>query len=233
MASQTDLVARIGEAGTIPANRPIDHARRIVTAMAIGAFLGVLFGFLLFASRLSITAIGISFLPFMLLVIAVVVVWKIPTGHGEGQPIPVIARTLATDESPYARYVRKGANRGLLVPVVVLPVDGGDPFRSVILLRETQSGREVEDPGVGTLIALQQDHPGMGELSNIDRVTPEQVALREKLLRHPRLLSNRAPTLPMRRGALERAPWWAAAQWWGGLFGMTILMLVIMRAMSL
>ena len=132
-----------------------------------------------------------------------------------GTPIPVIARTLATAESPYSRYIKKGANKGLLVPVVVQPVEG-EPFRSVILLRET-GGVQVEEPEVGTLMALRQVERGMGELANIDQVTPEQEALRERLARHPRQLSNRAPALPMRRGSLERVPASAAAEWWGAL----------------
>ena len=56
MASHTDLVARIGEAGAIPANRPLDHARRIITAATIGTFFGTLAGILFNMGQLTLGA---------------------------------------------------------------------------------------------------------------------------------------------------------------------------------
>lgn len=215
MASHTDLVARIGEAGAIPANRPVDRARRIVTALTIGAFLATIVALLWLLGYLSPAKMMIAAIPSVILLVAFVVVWRVMRDERGSEPIPVIARTLATSESPYSRYIKKGVNKGLLVPVVVQPVEG-EPFRSVILLRET-GGVQVEEPEVGTLLALCQVERGMGELANIDEVTPEQEALRERLARHPRQLSNRAPALPMRRGSLERVPASAAAEWWGSL----------------
>lgn len=217
MASHTDLVARIGEAGAIPANRPLDHARRIITAATIGTFFGTLAGILFNMGQLTLGATMLGFIPTVIMVILLVVVWQVLKTPRSGDPVPVIARTLATAESPYLRYVKSGANKGLIVPVVVAPADGSQAFRSVILLRETEPGKQVHDPEVGTLMALQQIEPGMGELANIAEVTPEQIELRDRLMRHPRILSNNAPALPMRRGVLERTPWWAAAQWWGGI----------------
>ncbi|KTF04485.1 hypothetical protein AQZ59_00466 [Trueperella bernardiae] len=215
MASHTDLVARIGEAGAVPADRPIDRARRIVTAGTLGAFLGTILALFWLLGYLSPARMVLAAVPSVIMLVAFVVVWRFLDDDARGTPIPVIARTLATAESPYSRYIKKGANKGLLVPVVVQPVEG-EPFRSVILLRET-GGVQVEEPEVGTLMALRQVERGMGELANIDQVTPEQEALRERLARHPRQLSNRAPALPMRRGSLERVPASAAAEWWGAL----------------
>ena len=215
MASHTDLVARIGEAGAVPADRPIDRARRIVTAGTLGAFLGTILALFWLLGYLSPARMVLAAVPSVIMLVAFVVVWRFLDDDARGTPIPVIARTLTTAESPYSRYIKKGANKGLLVPVVVQPVEG-EPFRSVILLRET-GGVQVEEPEVGTLMALRQVERGMGELANIDQVTPEQEALRERLARHPRQLSNRAPALPMRRGSLERVPASAAAEWWGAL----------------
>ncbi len=217
MVSHTDLVARIGEAGAIPADRPVDHARRIITAATIGVFFGTLAGVLLNMGELTLGQTMLAFIPTIIMVILLVVVWQVIKTPRSADPVPVIARTLATAESAYTRYVKSGSNKGLLVPVVVAPVDESEAFRSVILLRETERGVQVTDPPVGTLLALQQMEPGMGELANIDEVTEEQIELRDRLLRRPRMLSNNARALPMRRGVLERTPWWAAAQWWGGI----------------
>lgn len=214
MAKRTELVASIGQAGAIDANRPVDHARRIVTGLAVGSVFGTLFGLVLFLNRLTLGAMVLAALPPVLLGLATLVVWRFVKVPSEGDPVPVVARTLATDESAYSRYLSRGANRGLLVPVVAAPVDGTPAFRSVILIREVRGQGKVQEPEVGTLYALKQVHAGQGELENIEEVTPEQEALMEKLRRHPRTLPNRAPALPVRRGALERTPGWAAAQWW-------------------
>lgn len=213
MPSHTDLVARIGEAGALPANRPIDHARRITTGGTIGAFFGTLVALFWLVGRVSIAKTVMLLIPSLVLLAAFVVVWKVMKEERSAESVPVVARTLATSESLYSRYIKTGSNKGLLVPVVVQPVDGSDPFRSVILLRQTGS-YQVREPAVGTLLMLQQVERGMGELANIAQVTPEQEALRERLARHPRQLSNRAPALPMRRGSLERKPASAVLEWW-------------------
>lgn len=226
MASHTDLVARIGEAGAIPADRPLDHARRIVTAVAIGAFLGTLAALVWFLGHISAGQMLAVTVPSLLMLVAFVVVWKVLPEPATGKAIPVVARTLATSESPYLRYIKSGSNKGLLVPVVVQPVDGSEPFRSVILLREEKAGYQVREPEVGTLLALEQVEPEMGELGNIAQVTPHQQELIERLTRHPRQLSNRAPALPMRRGPLERTPAWAGAQWWVGMLAGAVVAIV-------
>lgn len=232
MTSHTDLVARIGEAGAIPANRSIDHVRRIVTAATVGTFFGTLVGVLVNMGQLTLGTTMVAFIPTALMVIVLVVVWQVVKTPSSGDPVPVIARTLATAESPYLRYVKSGSNKGLLVPVVVAPTDGSEAFRSVILLREIEPGKQVQDPAVGTLMALQQVEPGMGELANIAKVTNEQIELRNRLMRRPRMLSNNAPPLPMRRGVLERTPWWAAAQWWGGMVASALLVFGIISLLA-
>ncbi|MDP9806413.1 hypothetical protein J2S70_000995 [Trueperella bonasi] len=232
MASHTDLVARIAESGAIPADRPIDHARRIITAITIGTFLGTFAGIFANFSEFTLGKMLVAFVPSLVMVILFLVVWQVVKTPRTGDPVPVIARTLATSESPFLRYVKNGSNKGLLVPVVVAPTDGSDAFRSVILLRETVPGVEVTEPEVGTLMALQQVEPGMGELANIAEVTPEQVELRDRLMRRPRILSNRAPALPMRRGVFERIPGWAAAQWWGGIVIAGLLVFAVISLLA-
>lgn len=216
MASRTDLVSRIGEAGAIPADRPIDHVRRISTALMTGGIVGSLVGLMIFIRRLTLAKMFIGIIPTLIFIALVVVAWKVLREKRTGDPVPVVARTLATNEPTAVRYVESGANPGLLVPVVAMPTDGSDTFRSVILIR--QDGKDkVEEPPVGTLMALFQDQPGMGELKSADEITPEQEALMERLRKHPRILSNNAPALPLRRGALERTPGWAKLQWWLGV----------------
>lgn len=234
MSSHTDLVTRIGEAGAIPANRGIDIARRVLTAMAIGSIFGSLFGIVVYLVELSIIDLAVMLLPLAVYAIILYFVWQVVQPKTNGDPVPVVARTLATSESSYLRYVRSGGNRGLLVPVVAMPVDGNDSFRSVILIRELNQRTEVEDPPAGTLLPLLQVEPGMGELTNIDEVTPEQEALLEKLTKRPRTLSNNAKSLPMRRGPLERKPRSSAIQWWVGLAfgGLLAYALTVILAMN-
>ena len=228
--AKVHLVQQISMAAAIPANRPIDHLRRTGTGMFVGVVGGtvatVLFG------RIDLTN-G----KFLILLVAMVVVslaflvpWLLKPPVVQG--IPVVARTLGTDETPYQRYVQRGGkNQGLLVPVVVHPLDGSPNFRSVILLKGVDA-KEPQDPPVGMLLALQQTEPGMGELSNVVEVTPEQEKVIERLRKHPKQLANEASILPMRRGTMERSPWWAALQWWGSiaLGGLLALGLVLLIA---
>lgn len=228
--AKVNLVQQISMAAAIPANRPIDHLRRMGTGMFTGVCVGTV-GTVLFG-RIDLTNGR-----FLILLVAMVAVslaflipWllKLPVPKGT----PVVARTLGTDETPYQRYVQRGGkNQGLLVPVVVHPLDGSSNFRSVILLKGVDANNP-QDPPVGMLLALQQTEPGMGELSNVDEVTPEQEKVVERLRKHPKQLANEAPILPMRRGTMERSPWWAALQWWGtiALGGLLALGLVLLIA---
>lgn len=217
MPSYTDLVSRIGEAGAIPADRPVDHTRRLVTGLFAGVLAGMFVGIIFFAASLEIVHYPLLLIPVVLAGVALWYVWKVVPTPRTGDPVPVVARTLATTESPFSRLVRGGGHSGLLVPVVVAPVDGSASFTSVILLRDISQTNLSAEPPVGSLFPFEQVEPGMGELQNIEQVTPEQQALIERLRKHPRELANKAPALPMRRGALERTPLWAGIQWWGSI----------------
>ncbi len=213
----TRLVQQISMAAAVPANRPIDHVRRIGTGMFTGTCFGtvatVLFG--------GVDLTGGRFIPLLVAMIvlglAFLIPWLVKPATANGTP--VVARTLGTDEPPFQRYIQRGGkNQGLLVPVIVHPLHGKQNFRSVILLKGVDP-KDPKDPPVGTLLALQQSEPGMGELSNVDEVTPEQMKLIERFRKHPKQLSNEGTILPMRRGTMERTPWWAALQFWGSCVG--------------
>ncbi len=228
--AKVNLVQQISMAAAIPANRPIDHLRRMGTGMFTGVCVGTV-GTVLFG-RIDLT--NGRFLILLVAMVAVSLAFLIPWLLKPPVPkgTPVVARTLGTDETPYQRYVQRGGkNQGLLVPVVVHPLDGSPNFRSVILLKGVDANNP-QDPPVGMLLALQQTEPGMGELSNVDEVTPEQEKVVERLRKHPKQLANEAPILPMRRGTMERSPWWAALQWWGtiALGGLLALGLVLLIA---
>lgn len=214
--------------GGIDANRPVEIARRVVTMLLVGAVAGTLFGFILFSAELTLTEMLLAMIPVVALLAVMGLVWLLWKDDRARDNIPVVARTLATSESRELRYVTSGGNRGLLVPVVAVPADGGAAFRSIILLRQTGKGRVVE-PEVGTLLALKQDFAGQGALSDIDEVTPEQAALMEQLRKHPRKLSNNAPVAPMRRTILDRATKGANLQFWGS-FGVGLVACLFITA---
>lgn len=168
--AKVNLVQQISMAAAIPANRPIDHLRRMGTGMFTGVCVGTV-GTVLFG-RIDLT--NGRFLILLVAMVAVSLAFLIPWLLKPPVPkgTPVVARTLGTDETPYQRYVQRGGkNQGLLVPVVVHPLDGSSNFRSVILLKGVDANNP-QDPPVGMLLALQQTEPGMGELSNVDEVTP-------------------------------------------------------------
>ncbi|MGV9181966.1 hypothetical protein [Arcanobacterium canis] len=227
MASHTALVRKMSEGG-IDANRPVEVARRVVTMLLVGAVAGTLFGFILFSAELTLMTMFLAMCPVLILLLVMGGVWLLWKDNRVRDNIPVVARTLATSESKELRYVTSGGNRGLLVPVVAVPADGGEPFRSIILLRQMGKGR-VEEPKVGTLLALKQDFVGQGELSDIEEVTASQTALIEKLRRHPRQLSNNAPVAPMRRTILDRATRGANLQFWGS-FGIGLAVCLFITA---
>lgn len=213
MATHTDLVARIGEAGAIPADRPADIAHRITASLTLSSAMGVLLGLMVYASRLSIPRTLLAFALPMIFGAIMLAVWRF-VRPPKTTPIPVVARTLATTESVQRRYIKSGPNRGLVVPVVAQPVNGDPAFRSVVMLRSENSKTPAPEPPVGTLLMLHQIAAGIGELSGEEPVTAAQEELRGRLLKHPRTLSNNAPALPMRRGVLERKPVSSGLQWW-------------------
>ena len=225
--ANTNLVQETVAAGIVPANRPIDHARRIGAALAMGIALGTVGGVLFLDVNVQGSAFFITMGISLILLVVCLIPWLIHPKN-TNDPIPVVARTLGTQEPAGMRYVHRGTNRaGLLVPVVARPLDGSPNFRSIVILKDVNS-KNPQDPPVGTLMPLDQTTPGMGELVSSPRVTEEQAALMERLRKHPRELSNAASPLPLRRGPMERTPWWAAAQWWGSIaVGLVCAMLLV------
>lgn len=190
----------------------------MISAATIGFIFGSVLGLLFFINEMSLGQMFLMLIPVAILAFAMFFVWRVIQPKRENEGVDVVARTLATNESAFIRQVKAGADRGLLVPVVAQPVDGSQAFRSVILLRQNNSKEDVAEPEIGTLYPLHQIEAGMGELANVEQVSDEQKALMEKLTKRPRMLSNKAPALPMRRGPLERKPGWAALQWWASIF---------------
>ncbi|WP_125482371.1 hypothetical protein [Actinobaculum sp. 313] len=223
----TNLVQEISSAGSVPANRPIDHLRRIGTGLFAGSCAGTVIAVLSFGPNLH----GPRFWLILLLLLVMAALFLSPwllQPKSPAHPIPVVARTLGTDEDVLTRVVRRGRNSGLLVPVVVRPVVGGAVFRSVIMLRDIDVKNPVEPPA-GTLMALQQNEAGLGELSNIDTVTKEQEELLARLRKHPRELPNKGVILPMRRGPLDATPAWAGVQMvMSGVVGFALSAVVVM-----
>ncbi|MGO1590721.1 MAG: hypothetical protein ACTH1Z_00430 [Ancrocorticia sp.] len=215
MVPSINLVQQISLEGAVPADRNLDHLRRIGTGLFVGSVVGTI-GTVLFAD-LDLTQGNFWVVLVVMIIVALVCLLPWAMHFPPMKPIPVVARTLGTDESPEQRYVQRGgAQQGLLVPVVVHPLDGSPNFRSIILLRDADPA-EPRDPVVGSLLALQQNEEGMGELSNVETVSAQQQRVIDQLTRHPKQLSNDAPILPMRRGTMERHPWWAGLQWWGSI----------------
>lgn len=217
MPSSTDLVFRATSAGLISANRPVDHMRRVTTALSVGYVAGALLALVAFFDELSIGELAVLMLPLLILAILAVIAWTVIQPKKSTTAREVVARTLATTESTALRERRNGGVSGLLVPVVAKPIDGSAPFLSVILVRNEKRGSQVIEPEPGTLFPLIQLEEGIGELANADEPSAAQLELISELQKRPRLLPNRAAPLPLRRAPLDRAPWWAAVEWWGTL----------------
>lgn len=203
--SGTDLVLRMSRAA-LPANRPIDHARRASAALAAGFLFGAVVGMLLFIDEVPLLRMLWVLIPAVALGLIAAAFWWVWI-PARGEPIPVVARVVGTNESTFAREVHSGGGRGILVPVVALPVGGGAPFSTMVTFRSAE-------PPVGALLPLFQVEPGLGELVEGSTTTPAQRELIDKIVKRPKLLPNKAEILPVRRGPLERTPLWAAVEWW-------------------
>lgn len=230
MVPSINLVQQISFEGAVPADRKLDHLRRIGTGLFVGSVVGTIATVLLGTVDLT----GGRFWGVLVVMVIVALVCLLPWAmkFPPTEPIPVVARTLGTDETPEQRFVQRGgAQQGLLVPVIVHPLDGSPNFRSIILLRDVDPA-DPHDPVVGTILALQQNEAGMGELSNVDEVSADQAKAIERLSKRPKQLSNDAPILPMRRGTMERHPWWAGLQWWGSVLagGLASVAVVLLLA---
>lgn len=225
MVSSGSLVREILREATVPASRPIDHARRIGTALFLGSIGGVVLGIGTLRALPSFSQLGLGLLAMLGVAALCLAPWALRTKGKKS--IPVVARVLGTKELPAARRSKGG---GLLVPVVCRPCvasennSDGDAhtkqsrdhdFRAVVIVRSDDTKNTV-DPPVGTLLPLMQVEPGMGELIDMaeEDITPAQRELMERLKANPKSMRNKAPVLPLRRGALERVPAWAALEFW-------------------
>ncbi|MBR5951637.1 MAG: hypothetical protein IKZ87_09450, partial [Actinomycetaceae bacterium] len=223
MAGSGKLVREILREATIPASRPIDHARRIGTAIFLGSIGGVILGIGTLKALPSIQQIALGFVAMLVFMAVCLSPWAVkPRGKGS---VPVVARVLATKEVP---GIRRSKGGGLLVPVVCRPcgVDGTAEasndeqkgtrdFRAVVAIHNEEAETTI-DPPVGTLLPLLQVVEGMCELVTMPdgQVTAEQVELAAFLEAHPKSMRNKASALPLRRGALERVPAWAGVEFW-------------------
>ena len=231
MASGGSLVREILREATVPASRPIDHARRVGTAVFLGSLGGMILGIGTLQALPSLSQLGLGLLAMLAFAAVCLAPWAVkPNGN---KSIPVVARVLGTKELPATRRSKGG---GLLVPVVCRPCvasednldDDGhvkqsrdNDFRAVAIIHGDDPKNPVDLPA-GTLLPLIQVEPGMGELVDVpeEDVTPAQRELMAQLEAHPKAMRNKAPIVPLRRGALERVPAWAALEFWlAALFG--------------
>ncbi len=221
MTASGYVVHEILAQAAVPANRPIDHLRRVGTAFSLGTAGGTL---------LAIAGLG----SFRLAPVAVALAATLALGalglapwlirrDDSAEAVPVVARVLGTNEPAEMRLVwRAKRTAGILVPVVCRPVgpegalgaDEGD-FRAVV---EIPAGNpdKPQEPEVGSLLALMQAERGMGVLVPMPdgQANAGQRELMARLAARPKSLKNAAPILPIRRGPLERVPGWAAAEFW-------------------
>ena len=222
MASSGNLVREILREATVPASRPIDHARRIGTALFLGAIGGAMLGVFTMRAVPPFSKIVFALLGLLGFGVLCLLPW-LGKSRIKSSSIPVVARVLGTRESLAMRRSKGG---GLLVPVVCRPClttddsasvqKGRDQdFRAVVVIHNMDS-QELIDPPVGTLLPLMQVEPGMGDLVDMagEDATPAQREMMAHLEAHPQSMRNRAPVVPLRRGSLERVPGWAALEFW-------------------
>ena len=101
MASSASLVREILREATIPASRPIDHARRIGTAIFLGSIGGVILGIGTLKALPSISHFAVALLVMLAFGALCLSPWALkPKGRNS---IPVVARVLATKEVPGIR----------------------------------------------------------------------------------------------------------------------------------
>lgn len=219
MPPSTDVVADISRVGTLPANRPADRIQRIFTGLFIGSVVGPIVAILFFAPKLQLWQLLIPLVMASIIAGVGVLTHRAVLARQKKNETrrPVVARVLGTNEVREQRLVAgRGKDAGLMVPVVVSPVGGGSPFRTLVVLPPTDQG-VADDPPPGMLIALDQVEEGCGDLVNCETITEEHRQYVERLERRPKLLPNTAPALPLRRGALERKPFSSALELYAGV----------------
>lgn len=238
MAEGGYAVQDILREAAVPATRPIDHARRMGTAFALGSVGGTILGVLTLKHSFSLHVFVVMLAVLVGFVLVGLFPWVLRP-RAAGSAVPVVGRVLGTREPIEQRLVkRSGSESGLIVPVVCRPVEGrdggrsaaggsaggasrassGQDFRAVVVLSGIDPTNPV-GPQVGTLIPLLQTEAGMGELAEISgEPTEGQRELMARLEARPKSLRNTAPVLPVRRSCLERVPVWAGAQFYGAAF---------------
>ncbi|WP_054952853.1 hypothetical protein [Flaviflexus massiliensis] len=209
--SSTNVVANITGAGFVPADRPQDRIQRIFSGLFIGTLVGSIIVILFFAPNLTIAGLIVPFIVSFAIAAVGYLLWRSVRGKAEDTSVPVVAKVLGTDESVLERTTR---SRGILVPVIVRPLEGAD-FRSVVI-SVSDSKEPPRDIAPGTIMALRQVEPGLGELISAP-ANDEQRELMERWAKNPKLVSNRAPALPNRRAPLERSPFLSGLEFYASI----------------
>lgn len=204
--SSTDLVATIMQGGLVPANRPQDRVQRIFTGLFFGSLIGAMITILFFSHTMSLLGYAVPFIALLVIGLVGYGIWR--AVRSEDTSVPVVAKVLGTTETEADRRTRTG---DIVCPVVVRPLDGAD-FRSVIVA-SSETKEPAKDLSPGTIMALRQVEPGIGDLV-VAPATDEQRDLMERWAKNPKLVSNRPPVLPGRRGPLERKPVSAALEFY-------------------
>lgn len=196
--SSTNVVADITSVGMLPAMKPEDHVQRIFGGLFFGAFAGSLIGILFFSEGMALFGYVLPFIVAVALAAIGLIIFFIVRDR-EDRSVPVVAKVLGTDEHPSNRRIKAG---GVAVPVVVHPLEG-ENFRTIVV----SNAKRGEDPDipVGTLMALRQLEPGVGDLAP-GETSAEQREFMERWAKNPRMVSNRAKALPLRRSPLDRRP---------------------------
>lgn len=182
----------------LPGDRPFHVRMRAAVGAAAGAALGAVVGLLVLDTPASEPNGAIQwFLPLLAptVVLALALPWLRRVAGDPGRE--VVARILATSEPQWR--VGPGVHRE--VTVAVRPLDGGAPFRSVVLT-PTRFLDRVLDEGVWV---FRQPDPGVGNLAPAPEPTAAAAQFRAQVEAEPDLAPDDAPVLPHRRGWLDLA----------------------------
>lgn len=207
----TKVIADVLDAPMIPARRPSERIQRIFTGIFFGAFFGSMITILTWGNSIKLIGYTIPFVAAILIALIGLGLFFAAKKREPDLSVPVVAKVLGTDEPMSLRTLRSGA---LACPVVVRPLDGDD-FRSIVAIKG-EGKKKPHDLKVGSLLALSQVEPGCGDLVPA-QASDAQRELMQKWSKNPRMVSNRAPILPLRRGALERSPISSAVEFYGGI----------------
>lgn len=200
----TPSVREVLRAASAPAKRPIDNIRRVGSGLFVGNCVGTAIGVFIYGGTINSLRLLVVCAVLLCLSFVFLSPWLVRTREAGGKP--VVARALWTQESVESRLSRWG----LRIPVVAKRVDSGQTFRTFLVIDKVGSA-DYADPEPGTLYAVRQVREGMGDLARVDSPTPEQMALLERLRKHPKEMSNTAPILPIQRSPLSFTPAWSGA----------------------